>query len=112
MSNVFEHIGHDVKVAAEDVAHAAADVAEFLPKASSVIATAIKDEPEVKALILDLVKQASGVIASGTAAVTDKGINLTADASVLASAEAFFGWLKATFVPTVEAIYNEAKTDV
>jgi hypothetical protein len=92
MSNVFGTIGHDIKVGAEDVAHAAIEVVEFLPKAASVIASAIKDEPTVKQAVLDLVKNAGAVLTSGTVAVTDKGVDLVADAAVLAAAEQFFAY--------------------
>jgi hypothetical protein len=112
MSNPITTVGHDIKTVAVDVAHVAVDVVEFLPKAASVIASAIKDEPTVRTAVLDLVKNASAVLASGTVAVTDKGVNLVADASVLAAAEAFFGYFKTTFVPLVEQLYGEVVADV
>lgn len=112
MSNPLEVIGHDLRVAAVDTEHAAVKIVDFLPHAAEVLATAIRDQPQVKTLILDLIKQASSVIANATTAVTDRGVNLAADASTLASAEAFFGWLKTAFVPAVEAIYTEIAADI
>jgi hypothetical protein len=119
MSNVFTDIGHGIKVGAEDVAHAAVDtgkvivkVVEFLPKVEAVIASAIKDQPEVKSAILDLVKQATAVIGDVATDAADKGINLAADAELLADAEQFFSYFKSEFIPMVESVYAEIKTDV
>lgn len=112
MSNPFELVGHGIKVAAVDVEHVVVDVVDFLPKAASVIASAIRDEPTVKQAVLDLVKNASAVLTSGTVAVTDKGVDLVADAAVLSAAEAFFGYFKTEFIPLVESIYSEVKAEV
>jgi flagellar hook assembly protein FlgD len=112
MSNPLEAIGHGVKVAAEDVVKGVADAIEFLPKAEKVIATAIKDDPQVKTAVLELVKQAEAVIGDTASAAADKGINLADDAKALADAEAFFTWFKTSFVPLVEQIYAEVKTDL
>jgi hypothetical protein len=112
MSNPLEAIGHGLKVPAVDTEHVVVDVVEFLPKAASVIASAIKDEPTVKQAVVDLVSNASAVLTSGTLAVTDKGVDLVADAAVLAAAEKFFGYFKTEFIPTVEKLYAEVKADV
>jgi hypothetical protein len=112
MSNIFAVVGHDIEVGAKDVAHVAVAVVEFLPKATSVIASAIKNEPTVKQAVLDLVKNASAVLTSGTVAVTDKGVDLVADAAVLAAAEKFFAYFESEFIPIVEKLYAEVRTDV
>jgi hypothetical protein len=112
MSNPIEKIGHDIKVAAVDTAHAVVKVVEFLPKAEQVIATAIKDQPQIKTAVLSLVSQATNIVGDVATDAADKGINLTADAATLAAAEAFFAYFKATFVPLVEQVYGEIKTDV
>jgi hypothetical protein len=112
MSNPLEAIGHGLKVAGEDVAHVAVEIVEFLPKASAVIANAIKDEPTVKQAVLDLVKNAEQVFADGAIAVAGKGVDLVSDAKVLADAEAFFGYFKTEFVPLIEKLYGEVKADL
>jgi hypothetical protein len=116
MSNPIAHaaevVGHDIKIAAVDTEHAIVKTVEFLPKAEKLIASAIKDQPEVKSAVLDLVTQATAVIGDVTIDVADKGINLAADAKTLADAEAFFTYFKNTFIPLVESIYSEVKTDV
>jgi len=112
MSNVFEEIGHGIKVAAVDTEHAIVDAVEFLPKAERVIASAIKDQPAIKDAVLTLVKQASGVIGDTASAAAAKGINLTQDAKALADAEAFFSYFKSTFIPLVESVYREITADV
>lgn len=112
MSNVFQEVGHGLKVAAVDTEHAVIKAVDFLPHAAEVLATAIKDEPEVKTLVTQLVEQATSVLTAGTAAVTYKGIDLVADAATLAAAESFFAWIKSTFIPEVEVIYTQIKVDV
>ncbi len=120
MGNVFEAIGHDVKVGAVDVAkgvekgveYAVIHPIEFCVKAEKVLASAIKDQPEVKNAVLALVKQASSVIADVGTDVAEKGINLQDDAKTLADAEAFFNYFKANFIPLVESLYAEVKADV
>lgn len=120
MGNVFETIGHDIKVGAEDVGKgvkegvefAIVHPIEFCVKAEAVLASAVKDSPEVKTAILDLVKQATGVISDVAVDIADKGINLTADTKTLTDAEAFFTYFKSTFIPLVESLYAEVKADV
>jgi hypothetical protein len=120
MGNVFETIGHDIKVGAEDVGKevekgvefAIVHPIEFCVKAEAVIASAIKDQPEVKAAVLNLVKQANGVIDDVATDVADKGINLAADAKTLTDAEAFFTYFKSTFIPSMESVYAEIEADI
>lgn len=120
MDNVFEEISHGVKVGAVDVAkgvekgveYAIVHPIEFCIKAEKIIASAIKDQPEVKAAVLDLVKQATGVIGDVAEDVAEKGINLQDDAKTLADAEAFFTYFKDNFIPLVEKLYAEVKADI
>lgn len=112
MSNVFEEVGHGIKVAAVDTEHVIVDAVEFLPKAEKVIASAIKAQPAIKTAVLELVKQASGVIGDTATAAAAKGINLTEDAKALADAESFFTYFKSTFIPLVESVYHEIAADV
>lgn len=112
MSNVFETVGHDLRIAAVDVAKGVEYPIEFLVKTEAVIASAIKDQPEIKSAVLNMIQQAQVVIADTVGAVADKGIDLTADAKALADAEAFFEYFKNTFIPLVEQIYSEVKADL
>jgi hypothetical protein len=112
MSNPIESIGHGLKVAAEDVAHAVELPITFLIKAEKVIASAIKDRPAIKEAVLDLVKQAESVVADAGIAAASKGIDLASDAKALADAEAFFEYFKSTFIPLVEQVYKEVAADI
>lgn len=112
MSNVFTVIGHGIEVAAKDVAHAVVDVIEFLPKATAVLASAIKDQPEVKSAVIDLVKQAATVIADLGADAASKGFDLASDEKTLADAEVFFAYFQTTFIPLVEKLYSEVAADL
>jgi hypothetical protein len=96
-----ETVGHDIVIAVE-----------FLPKAEKVIATAIKDQPAVKAAVLELIAQGTKVVGDVSTVAADKGINLAADTQALTDAEAFFTYFKNTFIPAVEAVYEEVKADV
>lgn len=112
MSNPLTAVGHAVKTAAVDITTGVVDVFEFLPKAERVFASAIKDQPEVKSAILQLVQRAETVVADTGTAAADQGVNLAADAKTLADAEAFFAWFRNTFIPLVEQIYSEVKQDL
>jgi hypothetical protein len=108
-----------IVTAAKDVEHAAVVVGKavvagigFLPKAIKLIDTAIKDQPAVKAAVLDLIKVGATALKDGDAAVASGGVNLTSDALVLQDAVAFFNYFKSEFVPQVEAIYVEVVADL
>ncbi len=110
--NIIEDIGHGLKVVAVDVAHAVEYPITFLVRAEKVIASAIKDQPDVKTAVLSLVKQAEAVIGDVATAGAEKGVNLADDAKALADAEVFFEYFKSTFVPLVEKVYTEIAADV
>lgn len=112
MSNVFEEVGHGLKVAAVDTEHAIVDAVEFLPKAEKVIASAIKDQPQIKDAVIELVKQAEGVIGDVAGAVATKGIDLASDAKALADAEAFFSYFESIWIPLIEQVYKEVAADI
>jgi hypothetical protein len=119
MGNVFQEIGHGVKVGAEDVGKgvekgvefAIVHPIEFLVRAQVVLADAIKDSPEVKSAVLDLVKQATTVIGDTATDIATKGINLSDDQKTLSDAEAFFTYFKNTFIPLVEQVYKSISSD-
>lgn len=111
MSNVLTDVGHDVKVAAVDAVHGVVKVVDFLPHAISVLGTAIKDQPEIKQAVIDLVKQA-GLVIGDLSMLQSKGINLIADTKTLTDAESFFGYFKNEFIPVVEKAFKELAADV
>ena len=119
MGNPFEAIGHGIKTGVEDVGKVVVkgvDVAivqpiEFAVKAEKVIATAVKDQPIVKAAITELVKQATTVVNDFKTDVSDGFINLRADEKTLKDAEAFFNWFKSTFIPQMEQVYGDISAD-
>lgn len=112
MSNPLAAVGHGIKVAAVDVAHGIEYPISFLLKAESVIASAIKDQPEIKSAVISLIAQAEAVIGDVATASAAKGINLASDAKALADAESFFEYFKSTFIPLVESVYAEVAADV
>ncbi len=112
MSNIIVKIGKGIETAGKDVADVVVDMTSFLGKAESVIVTAVKDQPAVKAAILQLISQANSVIADGTKAAALDGVNLAADGVTIADAETFFTYFKTTFIPLVESLYSSIKTDL
>ena len=116
MSNPIAHaaevVGHDLKIAVIDTEHAIIKTVEFLPHAVKLLNTAIHDQPRVKEAVIDLIKQAGVVTGDVTIDVTDKGINLVADLKTLQDIVAFFDYFKATWVPLIEQLYGEVKTDL
>jgi hypothetical protein len=108
-----------VVAAAKDVEHVAVVVGravvkgvDFLPKAVRLIDTAIKDQPALKAAVLQLIEEGAAALKDGEAAVAAGGVNLASDALVTEDAIAFFNYFKSAFVPQVEAIYTEVVADL
>lgn len=112
MTNVFATVGHDLKVAGEDVAKAVETPIKFLVKAEKVFASAIHDQPELKAGVVELVTKAEAVISDLSFAAAAKGADLATDAKALADAESFFEYFKNTFIPMVETVYKEVAADI
>jgi len=96
----------------KDIVEAPVELINWGFKAEKVLATAIKDQPQLKTVLTALIKQAESIGTAGIAAAGGSGLNLTADATVLADAEAFFAYVKSNVVPLVESIYGEVKADV
>ena len=112
ISTLTKHVGHDIKIAAVDVAHVIEAPISLLVKAEKVLASAIKDQPDVKAAVINLIKQAETVISDVTIVSASKGLDLASDAKALADAEIFFQYFRSTFIPLVEAVYKEVAADI
>lgn len=111
-TNPFKKIALVAETVGKDIVKGVEYPIEFLVKAEAVIASAIKDQPEVKTAILGLVTQAQTVIADSAGVLANKGVDFSADSKTLADAEAFFEYFKNTFIPMVEQIYAEVKADI
>lgn len=78
---------------------------------TEILATAYKDEPEVKTVVVGIVKQFEGISADVVAAVAGGGVNITADMKGFSDIVAFFQYMKSTALPTIESVYTQLKTD-
>ena len=107
--NEFEHV-------IETVGKDALAVVEFPFKRTAefvkVINSAIKDALPVKTAVIDLVKQAEGLIADGAEDVSAKGLNVSEDVQTWEDVQAFIAYLKGTFFPLVATIYTEVASEV
>jgi hypothetical protein len=120
MSNVFETIGHDVKVGAEDVGkgiekgveYAFVHPVEACEKAVQVFETLIKDSPAAKAAVQGLIKAGAKAESDAATAVADKGLNIAVDVAAVTDGETFFSYFKSTFLPAMASVYKDLKTDV
>lgn len=81
-------------------------------KAAAVLGTVIKEQPDLKATLTELVSKAEAIGADIVADAAGKGLNLAADAKTLADVEEFFSWFTTTVVPLIESVYGELKTDI
>ena len=77
--NVFQEVGHDVKVVAEDVAHDVVGVVEFPAKAARVFNEIKTDYPAVKASLEQLATDIEKVDADVVTAIDAGGLNVTVD---------------------------------
>lgn len=72
--------------------------------------TVLKDEPVVKKAVIGLIMQSQTLLADGAAAATGDGLNVKADMSCVSAAETLFGYVKNTFLPTIEKAYGDFVT--
>jgi hypothetical protein len=102
---------HGLEVAGKDalkvIEYPFARTAQFV----AVVGTALKDEPEVKAAIVGLVKAAETVIADASEDVATKGIDIPEDLQTVTDVKAFFAYFSGTFLPAVEAAYKDIDAD-
>jgi fibrillarin-like rRNA methylase len=105
VSNVIDTIG-------KDILHGVEFPFEYTAKAIKVLDSAIKDQPAIKAAVIDLIKQAETVIGDSAKDVAEKGLVLTDDAKTLADAEAFFQYFRDQFCPLVANVYAEVASDL
>lgn len=82
--------------------------AEMLEK---ILATALKDEPQVKQVVVGVVEQFESIDADVVAAVASGGVNIAADMKGYADIVAFFKYMKETALPTIEQTYTQLKLD-
>jgi len=105
VANVIETIG-------KDILHGVEFPFVYTAKAIKVLNSAIKDQPEIKAAVIDLIKQAETVIGDTAKDVSEKGLVLTDDTKTLADAEAFFQYFRDQFCPLVAKVYSEVASDL
>lgn len=85
---------------------------KFIGKAAAVISTAIKDQPEIKNAVTVLVEKCDAIGADTMIDVAERGLNLIDDAATVRAVADLGEYLKSTFIPLVEKLYGEIKTDV
>lgn len=102
---VMEHIG-------EDILHGVEQPFKLIARAERVLATAIKNQPELKDAITTLVSKCEVIGADTMRDIGERGLNLADDLATAQAIAALGEFLKSTFVPLVEKLYGEIKTDV
>ena len=112
MSNILVTVGKNVETVAVKVEEGVVKALSVSEKTLAILTTSLKDEPELKATIVGLITAAEKIIADGSTATAAKGINIAADASTLADAEAFFTYFKSSFIPVVESVFTDLTTSV
>jgi hypothetical protein len=98
--NEVEKISEDIGKA---VAYPFVHTAQFI----AVLGTAMKDEPEVQAALIALIKSAEAVDVDAVSAIASKGLDLPDDLKAIADVQAFFTQFKSQFLPVVEAAYKQ-----
>ena len=112
MSNVFEEIGHGLKVAAVDTEHVIVDVATYLPRVAKAIDDAIVAEPELKAVVTGLIGKFTALGPDVLAAVASKGLDLANDLATVTAVEGIVSYFTGTFLPVAEKLVGEVVADV
>ena len=109
MTNKFEH---DVATVAKDIGKVVAFPFTKTTEFVELLDTVVKETPEFKAAILQLVKLADVIIADGAKDIAEHGLALPDDLQTLTDIEAFATYFQSTFVPVAEKVYKELKTDI
>ena len=109
--NPLEEIGHDVEVAAKDVAHVIVESVEFPAKLSKVLDTAKTEYPKIRADLKSLDQQGKSIFVDGVAAAGAKGLNWVEDVQIVTDITKFAEQFK-SFAADVDAAYAEINADV
>ena len=94
------------------VIHFVEEPIEEAGKLGKLLATAEKDEPEIRAAALQIVALVEPVAADATADVSGAGLNLASDMKTFQDAAALYAYVKTTFVPLVKSVYGDFKADL
>jgi hypothetical protein len=94
------------------VIHLVEEPFEDAGKLEKLLATAEKDEPEVKAAVLKLVSLVEPVGADATTDVSAGGLNVASDLKTFNDAAAVYTYVKTTLVPLAKQVYGDFKSDL
>jgi hypothetical protein len=107
--NKVEHVAETV---GKDILHGIEYPFVHTAKCIALLNTALKDSPAVKQEVIAMIQQAESVIKDVGTDVAEKGVNIPADLQTLTDVKTFLTYFVGTFVPNMEAIYGEVKTDL
>ena len=85
---------------------------EFGARIEQLISTGLKDEPEIKAAVLQLVALGEQIGLDGAADVAASGLNVQNDIKTFTDIGALYSYVKNTFIPLVKKVYGEVKVDL
>lgn len=93
--------------ALEDVGKVLAWPFVHVARVISILTVTLKDYPAVRVAVVGLVSQVETVAADVATAAAQGELNAASDAAELAAALALFNYVKTTFLPAIEAAYND-----
>lgn len=73
----------------------------------AILTATLRDYPAVRTAVIGLVQQCITVESDAASAIKDGGVNLDEDAISLTAAKALYAYVTGTFLPTIEAAYND-----
>lgn len=76
----------------------------------AILTATLKDYPAVRTAVTGLVQQCITVESDAASAIKDGGLNLDEDAISLDAAKALYAYVTGTFLPAIEAAYNDEVT--
>jgi hypothetical protein len=102
-----------LETAGKDVLKVVESPVTLLIKTEKVLATAIKDQPLVKEVVVTLAKDGVAIAANLAAVIASKGISWTADLALVQEVESFFtSDILGKLVPVVEQVYGDIENDI
>lgn len=84
----------------------------YAAKAEKVLATALKNEPELKTTIATLIQKCETIASDGVKDVAERGLNIPDDLATLHAIQDLGAYIRATVEPLIVRLYGELKIDV
>lgn len=85
---------------------------KYADKVEKLLATALKDEPELKTAIVGLVQRVETVVGDASADIATKGLNLPGDIQTIRDVQSLAVYVRDDFAPVVSKVWGDVAVDL